>query len=916
MPDPVSTGEQIAEGSYQAADAMKGLGEQSKKTIKDMSGFEGLKKTFSDLTGSISKMINPLKMISNEFGTLTKRVDRVTDLGIAFGDKMKTANFAVRDSAMEMGIAFEDLAKGQMTLLGTTSMSAAQVSAYTKEMGFLHRATNVSVESFAKLAGNAEGFNKSFNSKTLREVATIFSDVQNNVGLTQEEMTKLVDSSTKSVDRLSAFGDNVTALKNVSKATANISAMYKKVGLDIGKATQLMDRFLNPDALEENAYLISQMGMSFGEYTDMLEGGDAAALASKMSEGLYDAAQNAKDMSFFQKQAYAKTLGVSAQELTRLGNLSRDEFEATQESGAETGDTIEQKQVKAMEKLNVKMTQFKETLLDIGTAMMNALRPLIDFFLKFKVEIAGFFDKIWRWLETDGVKSIKTLLGFFEKLNVKLLAIGAAVVAIGVFIAKLKIGKGGGLADVGKGIGGFLSGLAQGFKEWDGKAYKGMLWFALGVGTIIAALMLTGFVSSKTDVIGEAMTGLFNIFSGITLEGAAKFVIGTLALGMVAYAFGKLGKAKVKTSDMLKGAAVFALTLVVLLGVGALVALIPPTFMKRMEVASKSLAVISVQMLLVSLAVMGFIAALAILGAATSIIQFALIGLAIMAVTVLGIIGIAALLALVPENLMNKMETSSEIITGATVQLVKLAVLSGLILVSLAALGVTGAVLLAPALIGIGVMIGSIALIKKLLEYISENIDENLISKSESSLSSFSRISKGLTELLKVGEMISKTSAKFSTGIIGSVFGKLKGKLGLGTSKSPIAMMVDSIKQVALETESLGQLNLGQAKQNINALGSILTDMSKWSKGGTIKVANGKIEMIIKPGNEFKNIFDTGKDSIKEQLKEIKTVLTEIRGVKSGGIGKLVNDTNSIKQIQGYMATESTGKKLEELTGI
>jgi hypothetical protein len=846
---------------------------------------------------------------------------------------MKGMGDITSKAAFDMGISYESLIAGQVSMLESITMTGKQTASFTKEIAFLNKGTDISTESLGELAGAAMSANKNFSSKDLTQAVGTFASIQNKVGLSKKEMTGLATSLTKSIKSMSAFTNSKKSIEAVTKATANLAGMYKKVGLNADSATKLVDRLLNPDELEDNAYLMSQMGIGFGEYVDMLNGGDAEAVMGKMSEGMYDIAQQSKNMSFFQKQAYAKSMGVTVEELNKLGKMSREEFEATQTTGEDASKSVEEKQIAAMEKISTSLNRIEE---GFSRLMQKYGEKFVDIFQKVAKILPNIIEKIIEFV------------GGLSKAKIILLAIAATLGA--VFIKAMSFAKvkamfqGGGIGALfgmgkdakgpdpkaGAGIGGFIEGIAKGFKKFDGKALKGMLLFSVGILAIMAVVIGVGLASEAG--LSGAMTGFFKLFEGLTLTDAASFTIGVTAMAVLVMGFILLGKFAGKKGSMMKGAGMMGLTLLIIVVVGALLALIPDTFMQRMVIATNSMAKIAVSMLILALVSTAIVLLLSGMSFLSTVLPFAGAGVIIFGIVVAFIIGMAAIIGgLYDEKATPELIKGTKEISKLVKTMLVLTTSVLLIARNLVGMGLAG-VFKGKMKKGVEVFKDTIGYIKEMASYIFETISVEMVSKLQASLGNFSKISKDLEQFMQAGKAVSGLMASFEKSAFGQAVEWIAQKVG---KKTPMQLMIAAINDLGLSAggikvenlenlrpalaslsvlgessssftalKDLSKIDTKKLKENVNIIGSVLTDMSKWSEGGAIKIMNGKVEITVKPSDEMKQLFSDKSGGLIAKVEETNKILKDILGIdKTKGIQSIARDTRVIKEIDGILAS-------------
>jgi len=363
---------------------------------------------------ALKKLISPLQVISDFFGMFVERQQMAVEMSMQFGDSAANAIQQASDGARRYGMDLQTIVAGQEAMLESVHVLPGELGAMTDQMAMFSKATIVSTDTMGGLLAKAKAFSPDLD---MKGIIGDMSAAQKAIGLSKNQMTVLVEESGKAADRFTQFGSgtNQKQLKNYTKGLMTISKTYKKLGLDVQSAIELTEKLTNPEQFEDNAYLISQMGISMQEYMDMLEGGDASFVQEKMASGLYDIAQQAKDMSFFQKKAYADSLNVSVKELNRLGKMSRAEFEDTQAAGGDQADATVSQTEKAMGSLQSMMNRVAEAFNQFGTGLAEKIVPVMEKIFQFLPKVIDAASFFWDFI-FGGSTDISKVENIFDEI--------------------------------------------------------------------------------------------------------------------------------------------------------------------------------------------------------------------------------------------------------------------------------------------------------------------------------------------------------------------------------------------------------------------------------------------------------------------------------------------------------------------
>jgi hypothetical protein len=533
-----------------------GLSAVEEKVNNINNGLDKLGESVGVTTDTLQKALNPWKLLTSEIQNVVKRLDRAVDLTLDFGKASQNSIKIASDQAVKLGMSFEDVTKAQDVLLTNASLTQTQFKGFTEKSTDLAKALNIDTQSTSELGAAMVAFNKESNPSDLGNIAASFNKMQNNVGLSSDQMNILFTSTKEAVNQFTAFGKgtNKTILQNYAKGLSEVTGMYKKMGLTVDDATKKVNDLLNPDKFEDNAFAIAQMGISYGDYVKMLEGGDAEQVMGKMSSGMRDIAKQAQNMNYFQKKAYADSLGMTVQELNRLGKMSDQEFAATQQNAEDSGQTVEQKMIERMDKFSSNVTRVTEQLTNMITPLVDQLEPFLKNLNTIFMQISEFMQKnILPFFEKIG-GLISGQKGFFSWLTIGIMAFIPIFIGFIGFLFKL-FDK--------------AQSLTKWFKELHGTSAKvpekmEQVTSKMSAGDILRATGIILAVIGALTVIGLAILGLSKVIPfGEMVKATAQYalIIGamTVIIGLsvlVALALTAIGKLASASTNMALGALV------------------------------------------------------------------------------------------------------------------------------------------------------------------------------------------------------------------------------------------------------------------------------------------------------------------------------------------------------------------------
>lgn len=389
--------------------------------------------------------------------------------------------------------------------------------------------------------------------------------VQAAMGLTENEISGMMQGVSQVAQRMKAFGASTKDILAMGAATAKLTGLFGRLGLEAGRGSEMMEKLFDPDRIGENALQIRMMGFSMKEYMDMLAGG--AVDQDKLTNGLVRAASQIQDM---------QKAGVNAFAINQRAQLMG--FKNAQEALriAQEGTGLLGKQASAQADLQKQasegMSSLKNAFQSVGNMFGAVLAKPLSRFLGLVTKllqhvgswiqshgaaIDKFFSsieaKIDAWAESGGIERLiegfkafgKILGNLIKALPTLLKVIGPLAIVFGV---------GGILVKGFKAISPLLGGFSKVFGGLTGKL-KDMLK--------LNPKEALGNVGKGVSSLGKSLQG----FLKMALVGVAMLLVAG-ALYVLALAVEKFSK--LDWGAMLKaGVALLALSLI-MLGIGLL----------------------------------------------------------------------------------------------------------------------------------------------------------------------------------------------------------------------------------------------------------------------------------------------------------------------------------------------------------
>jgi len=320
------------------------------------------------------------------------------------GKNLGALKGAVMDTVHATGIAV-DQASQLVTQLRELRVPTKDLSQMTKNVARFSDITGVTATNAAELAGNLMRVGRLGSDATANVLAGMVN-VQRVVGMTESEMQDLSEGIIYSTKMLNQMGKTAGQIEHFNKGVVKLAGAFTQVGLSAQDANKFVEELLDPERVQDNAFLYAKLGVSL---EDAFSGNvDPGLLASKFK----DLGNELRNMSGPAAAAMAKELGMPLHQLRQMSEMDLSKLEKTFQGGASGADQLakaQNEQLSAQEKFEKSMNRVQGTIVDL----MNNLMPAVN-------TLADFVSNISKWLSP-----------------IKVLLVGAIIAAIAL-LPKLK----------------------------------------------------------------------------------------------------------------------------------------------------------------------------------------------------------------------------------------------------------------------------------------------------------------------------------------------------------------------------------------------------------------------------------------------------------------------------------------------
>jgi len=231
--------------------------------------FNFLKKGFNLFTGigaglSIFDAFSDFTKTQDAYFAKLYQMGNNASLSLALADQ---SFLQLKKTAAETGLSFEDLSKTALNVLDMYLVkNTKDAIALSKQIEATAKITNISNDALLNLNEAMLKYNKNLNyslqdTKKMSENLVAF---QRATQLSAKDMTTLTNDMAEMMKKAGGAFDK-SKVDTFGKSVLNLGGYFAKIGLDISKAKQLVDSFIDPLKMEENLALLTKMGYTTAE---------------------------------------------------------------------------------------------------------------------------------------------------------------------------------------------------------------------------------------------------------------------------------------------------------------------------------------------------------------------------------------------------------------------------------------------------------------------------------------------------------------------------------------------------------------------------------------------------------------------------------------------------------------------------
>lgn len=339
-----------------------GIG-KSLKTIAEFTGAATISLGLKDMVSSLMKI--------NDEATKSAVILGTKAFGKPLKDSIKEIENNMSSLQREIGVSTEK-AK-ELTNAFLTKRITENIEQSTKAVAMFQRATDASTDSIMSMY-NEMYHGASMSIKNIDNILANMSKVQHSIGLSEEGMNVAIKSAGKLSIQLRGFGATDEQIKSSTVSLTKFVSSMEKVGVSAQVATSFVEKLMDPERIEENIGLYSQLGITMEE---ALNGN--ALNGDAMQEGLKEFSQRIVDMGPIAGSAYAKSFGYSYNQAMKTVKLDGSEVveEVSQEDTMKSLKTMSEEVLGTTGKINKAFNQFKGAILKLGPTALAAIAVII-----------------------------------------------------------------------------------------------------------------------------------------------------------------------------------------------------------------------------------------------------------------------------------------------------------------------------------------------------------------------------------------------------------------------------------------------------------------------------------------------------------------------------------------------------------
>lgn len=322
-----------------------------------LSNFTKLSLVFTSggIIGAVAKIVKDSINLDNVTTKLAARMGKMVQKAELKG--------AVNSLQAEVGATYESAV--EMVSMLASRRYVDNITEAAKGANLFNRATGVAE---GQVANFVTELNKGahLTTSSINAMLTGMIKVQQSIGLSEEGMYTATIAIQKAAVNMSAFGKSSSDIQKMANQTTALIGAMEKVGVAAGDAAQLIDKLTDPDRIEDNILLYSQLGISM---EDAMSGNFDL---KNMDGQLKEMAQRIVDMGPIAGSQFAKSMGMSYKQATQMAKMEGNEVDQV----SEAAQTAEEGALDTMKQLEEQTEGFGEAIQTAFNKVEGRIRQL------------------------------------------------------------------------------------------------------------------------------------------------------------------------------------------------------------------------------------------------------------------------------------------------------------------------------------------------------------------------------------------------------------------------------------------------------------------------------------------------------------------------------------------------------------
>lgn len=357
------------------------------------------------LAGFFTNLVKDAIKLDNEMTKLSMRMGKGRE-GI------KELKGAVNGLQKEFGASYEE-ASDLITSLSETKY-VGNIKEAAAAINLFSRATGTSASSALQLT-DVLSKGAGLSDKAITAMYAGMTKVQQRVGISKAGMEALTSSIQQAAISMVAMGKTGGDIQKVTNNMTALVGALEKAGVSAQESTQLLDQLLDPDRIEDNIMLYSQLGISM---EDALSGNISL---DGMDSQLKEMAQRIVDMGPIAGSQFAKSMGMSYKQATQMAKMESgamgevaDAAQTSEEQALDTLKDLESQTEAVFEKANRGLNKIEGVLRGLPGVLLIAMPVVIS---KIKDMLAGGFKEAFAPKQMSVVTeaAVDTMVNSFKK---------------------------------------------------------------------------------------------------------------------------------------------------------------------------------------------------------------------------------------------------------------------------------------------------------------------------------------------------------------------------------------------------------------------------------------------------------------------------------------------------------------------